>query len=363
MNNTRAARSLTTIVIILEVVSATLNIAGCEFLGPAAVRAGRTDYNAAMKTTDVEQLLLNTVRLRYNDKPYFLTIASVSATAEAGVTFGGNVKETGVEGALSYFERPTIVYIPLTGEDFVRQLLTPIDLNTLLLLRGAGFELDDILRVFVNRMNEQPNAAIAAGPSPEGVPKFRDFLAAVEALDELEDRGEILLAASQQKVSDELVVFIHPDAKASEEFRTLTRILRLDPEIERYRLRLGLTGGGGDEMVIETRSILSTMFYLGQGIKIPEPSRRVENVNVSLDKNAQTFDWDELYDNLISFRSSKEKPTDPYTSVRYGGYWYFIDNSDQESKETLTMLSIVLTLKAGGAPTKGPLLTLPVTGP
>ena len=268
-----------------------------------------------------------------------------------------------ISPALSYFERPTIVYIPLTGEDFVRQLLTPIDLNTLLLLRGAGFELDDILRVFVNRLNELPNAAIAAGPSPEGVPEFREFLAAAEALDELEDRGEILLAASQQKGSDELVIFIRPEAKASAEFRNLTRILRLDPESGHYRMRIGLTGGGGDEMVIETRSILSTMFYLGQGIKIPAPSRNGEMVNVSLDNNAQAFDWDELYDDLISFRSSKEKPTDPYTSVRYGGYWYFIDNSDQESKETLTMLSIVLTLKAGGAPTKGPLLTLPVTGP
>ena len=117
MHPNRAARPITTVVIILGVVSSTLMVTGCEFLGPAAVRAGRTDYNAAMKTTDVEQLLLNIVRLRYNDKPYFLTIASVSATAEAGVTFGGNEKETGVEGALSYFERPTIVYIPLTGED------------------------------------------------------------------------------------------------------------------------------------------------------------------------------------------------------------------------------------------------------
>ncbi len=133
--------------------------------------------------------------------------------------FGGNEREKGFEGALSYFERPTIVYILLIGEDFVRQLLTPIDLNTLLLLRGAGFDLDDTLRVFVNRLNELPNAAIAAGPSPEGVPRFQEFLAAAEALDKLEDRGDVLLAASKQKGADELVIHIHSDAKHSEESR------------------------------------------------------------------------------------------------------------------------------------------------
>ena len=35
---------------------------------------------------------------------------------------------------------------------------------------------------------------------------------------------------------------------------------------------------------------------------------------------------------------------------------------DADSKETLTMLGIVLALKAGGSPSTGPLLTLPVTG-
>lgn len=48
------------------------SLLGCEYIGPRAVQAGRTDYNAAIKATDVEQLLLNIVRLRFSDKPYFL---------------------------------------------------------------------------------------------------------------------------------------------------------------------------------------------------------------------------------------------------------------------------------------------------
>ena len=128
-------------------------------------------------------------------------------------------------------------------------------------------------------------------------------------------------------------------------------------------MRVGLTGGGGDELDIETRSILSTMFNLDQGIKVPARSGSGEMVNVSLANNAQTFDSGKFKMASFELRSSQQKPTDPYTSVRYGGTWYCIDNWDEKSKETLTMLSIVLTLTAGGTPTKGPLETLPVAGP
>ena len=59
-----------------------LVVAGCESLGPQALRGGRNDYNSAINQTDVEEFLLNVVRLRFNDKPYVLGIASISAKSE-----------------------------------------------------------------------------------------------------------------------------------------------------------------------------------------------------------------------------------------------------------------------------------------
>ena len=129
-------------------------ITGCEILGPRALRAGRTDYNEAIRATEIEELLLNIVRLRFSDEPYFLQIASISSTAELAASLGGrstfnDIDENTIEGGLSYLERPTIIYQPLTGEKFVRQLLEPIDLNTIFLLRLAGWELDDITEKLV----------------------------------------------------------------------------------------------------------------------------------------------------------------------------------------------------------------------
>jgi hypothetical protein len=119
-----------------------LSIADCEALGPKSIRAGRTDYNSVINKTDVEQLLLNIVRMHASDRPYFLEIASITSTSEleAGIgaegTFDGGHTYTG-SGTLKYSQRPTIIYQPLTGDKFVRQLLEPIDLNTILLLRRS----------------------------------------------------------------------------------------------------------------------------------------------------------------------------------------------------------------------------------
>ena len=337
-----------------------LILSACEMIGPRALRAGRTDYNAAMKSTDVEQLLLNIVRMRFSDKPYFLTIASVSATTEFEALFGGS-GDKGVEGRATYLERPNIVYIPLTGAEFVSHMLTPIDLNTLQLLRGAGWELDEIFRVFSDRINDTPNAPTAADASLEDAPQFRDFLDAVEPLDELEDAGKIMFAASEES-DNELIMYVEESAREMEDFHTFTKIFKLDPGRDRYRVRIGLASGGDDEIVVQTRPILSALFYLGHSIELPDSVRSSGAAHTILDENGEPYDWSDLFEGLITIHSSESRPSNAYTAVPYGDYWYYIDNLDVDSKETLSMVGIVLALKASGVPTSAPLLTLPVTG-
>jgi hypothetical protein len=340
-----------------------LILSACEAVGPRALRAGRTDYNAAMKSTDAEQLLLNIVRMRYSDKPYFLTIASVSATTEVNAAIGTGGKDvTGVEGRITYLERPNIVYIPLTGEDFVTQLLSPLDLETLLLLRGGGWEMDEIFRVFADSINGVPNATNAADASLEDIPEFREFLAAVEPLDEMEDAGNLLFAASETKAESEMVVYVLKSARDSADFHTFAKNFNLDPSKGRYRVRIGLNQRSNDELVIATRPLLSAMFYLGHSIEIPDAEHASGAAHTVLGEDGLPYDWEELFTGLMSIHSAESPPSDAFTAVEYGGYWYYIENTDADSKETLTMLGIVLALKAGGSPSTGPLLTLPVTG-
>lgn len=339
-----------------------LSLAGCEFIGPKAVRSGRTDYNAAIKQTDIEQLLLNIVRLRFSDRPYFLEVASITASVEASAAFG-RTEVKNVQGGIVYTEKPNILYLPLTGEQFVRQLLEPVELETLVLLRGAGWEIDDILRVFANRINAIPNAPTGGGSTPEGTPEYRKYLELAEALDELEDHASLVLAVNMTS-ADELELSILPHGREMAEFTQFSQLLDLDPEADRYRVIQGVSRGGRNEIALQTRPIMSAMFYLGQGIDIPDDVRRSGFVNSGLadDEQGEPFDWSVVFEELFRVRHAREKPANAYVAVQYDDYWYYIDYADVGSKETLTMLSVVLTLKAGGAGGSGPVLTLPVGG-
>ena len=152
-----------------------LFLSGCAQLGPDLVKAGRNDYNVVLRQTEDEETLLNLVRVRYGDRPLFLDVSSVSTSftwgqgATANSTFfpgGSRGASVGIQGNLDYSERPTITYTPLSGADFVKSVLTPADLDTLVLLSNGGWSMDRLLRIMANRMNGLHNAPRASGPRP-----------------------------------------------------------------------------------------------------------------------------------------------------------------------------------------------------
>src|ERR1700757_4981760 len=108
----------------------------CSSVGPTTVPRDRIDYGTAIGDSWKQQTLLNIVKLRYGDFPVFLEVAQVIAgyqfTATAGegftaannngavvgpFTVGGSVNTSG-----AYIDRPTLVYAPLTGTDFLKKL-------------------------------------------------------------------------------------------------------------------------------------------------------------------------------------------------------------------------------------------------
>lgn len=334
-------------------------LAGCHNLGPRAVREGRNDYNEAVNNSAIEELLLNIVRLRHTASPHALQVATITSRVE--IEAGAGIDQGEDLALLRYAERPTIVYTPLTGEEFVRQLLTRIDLDTLYLMYGAGWEIDDIFRVFVTRINGLENAVIGSGPTPEGTPVYKDFLRLADAFDTLDDAGVISLTRSAAK-PDELVMYFydHEDPQISSMIDRVSSALRLDPDKKAYRVRLGIEEGERNEIVIETRPLVSAMFFLGHSAEIPQTLIDENRVYVHRDRDGRPVDWSPVTEGLFSLRSSRRRPRDAFVSTRYRGYWYYIDGTDIDSRETLAMLNTVLVLKAGGQAGVGPTLTLPV---
>ena len=55
---------------------------------------------------------------------------------------------------VQYEERPTVTYMPLQGDEFVNRLLTPLRMETIILLRHSGWRMDRLRRCCVQRMND-----------------------------------------------------------------------------------------------------------------------------------------------------------------------------------------------------------------
>lgn len=114
-----------------------LFITGCSHLGPGTVATDRFDYSSAIADSWKQQTLLNIVKLRYMDLPVFVDVASIVSgySMETAVTAGKTWPETSalggsvasLGGSARFTDRPTITYVPLTGEKFMRGLITPID--------------------------------------------------------------------------------------------------------------------------------------------------------------------------------------------------------------------------------------------
>lgn len=399
--------------------------AGCV-LGPRALQNSRRPYNEAIQRTSNEQLLLNLVRLKYRETPLFLEVGSVSAQFvfdESG-SLSGTINENipfqpinpnalGLSGRIGYQERPTITYAPLQGEDFVNRLLSPASLETVLLLVRSGWRIDRVLKLTVQGLNGLDNASGASGPTPSSVPEFEKFAKLTDAMLTLQRQGLLELGAVSREIdlsdpissaavdgqdlisaaqagyrfsaiegqpryvlkgSKTALVWRVPtgDKEVAKTVSQIRRLLNLAPGQDSYDLRLAAAGKGQADFTesargertqigVATRSLIGTMFYLSQAVEAPKAHRDAGLVTITLDGN-KVFDWSKVTGDLFSVRCRATRPSSAAVAVRYRGYWYYIDETDLDSKSTFALLGQLFALQAGDSKAAAPVLTLPVGG-
>lgn len=351
--------------------------AACNTAGPRAVRTARGAYNEVAVRTWNEQLLLNLVRLRYRDTPFFLEISSVSTSyslegsASLAGVFGSGENDVGTGLGGSYSESPTITYTPLDGESFVQQLLSPIPLATLFLLPQAGWSVERVFRCCVQRLNELRNAPSAAGPTPDRVPTYRDFRRAAGLLRRLQVaehldlgvRRAVRVADEEGEAAPAYVLRFSEDPAAQAEIEELRELLdspaASGDELE-LRLAPGTLDRTSDELAVHPRSLMGVLFFLSQAVEPPVRHEEAGLVTVTRDDDGNRFDWSEITGDLMRVRSSEDRPESAFVAVRYRGYWFWIDDADLVSKSTFGLLATLFSLQSGDEQGMAPLLTLAV---
>lgn len=170
----------------------TLLILGCVALtgclAGQGVRATHQPINEALHYTSKQQMLLNIVRLKYNEPPEFLVVPNVTESLSYSGDSRANFSPfrlTGWSLGASASERPTIQYAPLEDEQFNRRLVSPIPRDVIDLLGATNRSPGQLFRLTVKNINDVDNASSAGGPTPDLAPEFRDFKVAASILDSL----------------------------------------------------------------------------------------------------------------------------------------------------------------------------------
>jgi hypothetical protein len=349
--------------------------AGCASFGPNSLKKERLQYNAALHMTADQQMLLNLVRLRYHESPVFLEIDSIStqyaweATGEAGTELSEesalNLYTLAVGGKVAV--QPTVTYSPLQGEDFAQRILSPLSLEHLMLLYRSGWSLKRLLTICVQSLNQVPNAARAAGPTPGRAPEYEAFRRALDLMGTLHAAGVLDIVYETLPVPGQptrLVLQIRKEGLEHPETQELVKLLRLVPGRIHYPLVLPTIeheeAGLQESLAVETRPLLGILYFLSHAVEVPKEDEDAGRVTTTRDGAGLPFDWSRVTGSALEIQSSSDRPSDAAVAIRARDAWFFIADSDLESKSTFSLLAQLLSLQSGKVERVAPILTLPL---
>lgn len=343
-----------------------LVLTGCKSIGPGTVARDRADYSGSISESWKRQTLLNIVKLRYLDPPIFVDVGQIVAgyTLETGLTAGGSFPQTSsfggntatVGGSVKYTDRPTITYVPLTGNQFVKALMTPLPPESVFFMIQSGWPADGVLMASAASINGWKNQETgltgATPPTPE-------FLRVLELLRNIQQSGAVSLRVKQdaQKQQTSILTFRAQDVPEPilAQIRELRQLLKLDPDAAEFTLVFGGTAAHDKELAVLTRSLLQIMTTMAAQAEVPAEDVAQGRATPGI-KSGDTLTPGH---GLVQIRCSRSKPGDASVAVSYRDQWFWIDDRDLRSKRAFAFMLMLFTLADTGQKEGLPLITIP----
>lgn len=340
-------------------------LGGCGGIGPRTVAHDRFDYTETLSTSWKQQMLANVVRLRYGDSPVFLDVASVinqyavetqvdmRLTWVDPVVSIGDSQSTG--GYAKYTDRPTITYMPLTGERFARSLMKPIPPPAVLSLIQAGYPIDLVLRTCVHSVNGVRNRYGGAARARPADPAFYPMLA---RLRRMQDSGALGLRVQKTNEMEGVVLAFRGkvDSSLEADIKLVREVLGLSLDAAEFQVAYGSIAKDDTEIAILSRSILEILVDFASNIEVPPEHVQERRTAASM---APEKLGEEEIPPLVRILSSNTKPVDSFTAIPYRNHWYYIDDRDMRSKSLFTFLMFIFSLTETQGKEGAPIVTIP----
>jgi hypothetical protein len=336
-------------------------VVGCTSIGPGTVARDRFDYSTAITDSWKRQILLNIVKIRYIDPPIFVDVGQIVSgyTLEYGASAGGTLTSGAdsvtLGGSARYTDRPTITYVPLTGDKFQRALMAPLPPTGVFSAIQAGWPAEGVLMASVEAINGLRNERVSASGVAEA---DEGFLRVLEILGRLQRSGVVALRVKADGVGEDAILTFRTDDLPPEtvaETVELRRLLRIDPEARELRLSYGQLPADNRELAVLTRSVLQMIMSLAAHAEVPAGD---------VTDGRAAPGWESAGPGIESqrrfrIRCSSREPEDAFVAVPYRGHWFWIDDRDLASKRAFAFVMFLFTLADTGDRGAEPVLTIP----
>ncbi len=341
-------------------------LCGCSAVGPAAIRDGRIAYNQAITQTNNQQMLMNVIHNRYEERSVLLAVASVTAnvrlTAASAVQIGIGDRDNYVgnlvpfAGGAVYEENPTISYSVVEGERYYRQLMLPVPVDSFAQLARTLSSADHIYPILISSINDIQNPEfLASGEEPD--PRFDRFVAIMSELKKA--RRLDWMARATPPGEHVLVINDYEKTYASQvdELLDLLGLPMRQPGSNRITIPIVRSHDGREEggIGVTTRSVFDLVEILSAAVEIPERDQRAGA--------ATQFPPMGKVGQALRIHFSESRPDDAYVAVPLRGGWFYIEDADLVTKRYFRVLTTLwgVAIAAGSGGSPSPVLTVPVS--
>jgi hypothetical protein len=345
-------------------------IAACSSIGPGTMSRDRVDYVNAIGNSWERQTLLNIIKLRYGHAPIFLSITQVvtgyqfQSTVGAGVTpsnFTPVSNLFGLEGSVTaqgqYTDRPTVIYTPLTGMDFLQQLMTPIPPSAVLFVLGASYNAEAMMSIALDSINGIYNRSNRMGHAAD--PRFNRLSRLICEL-QLAEALQVRVERNKHGTETSLITFApSKEPQVEAEKQEVRSLLGLRPGLQRFEVRYGGYSGRDDEISMMTRSMLQVLLDLAADVQVPQSDVSEQRADPGLVEGQVARPQTAPAVNILT---GNREPPEASISVQYNGRWFWIADTDIRSKNMFGSVMLLFSISDIGSKGKGPIVTVPANG-
>ena len=254
-------------------------------------------------------------------------------------------------GQAIYTDRPTITYTPMTGQKFLRGLMTPIEPKNIFSMLQSGYAADFVLGLTVESLNGVRNRSASAGATGEAEP---EFVRVLQLMREVQLAGAVGMRVLESKEKDTAAVMFFRRENISPEIMDkiveIRRLLKLPEDLHQFKLIYSSAPGREGELSVGSRSMLQIMMAFASYVDVPESDMKEGRAVPSIRSTSS---------DPVKIKCSTDKPADAFAAVHYHKQWFWVDDRDWRSKRALSTIMFLFTMIEGSGDERVPLLTIP----